>query len=108
MSKLSYRDGIAILQLVIFAPCMILSLFLWIKHGLKAKPRCWRYIFILATLRVGGSICQLLQRSVKSEGVIVATLLFDLIGISPLSLACIGQVERMLVRTLPYFERTVY
>ena len=101
MTKFSYRDGIALLQLIVFAPCMLLALFLWIKHGFKAKPRCWRYVFILSAMRVCGSICQLIYINNKREGLIVAIIVCDLLGISPLTLACIGQIERVLVEAQP-------
>ncbi|CEJ94087.1 hypothetical protein VHEMI09641 [[Torrubiella] hemipterigena] len=96
MTTFTYRDGIAVLQLVAFFPCLVLSLLLCFRQGLKAVAACWRFLIILAALRVAGSICQLLLiHDPQNIHIITAKLICDLLGIAPLTLAAVGLLQRV-------------
>jgi len=95
MAQFTYRDGIAVLQIIVFFPCLVLSLLLCFIQGLKAVASCWRFLIILACLRLGGAICQLIMMTDHSRPVVVAKLTCDLLGIAPLTLACVGLMQRV-------------
>lgn len=92
----TYRDGIAVLQLVVFVPCLSPSLWLCYKQGLKAVASCWRFLIILACLRISGAICQLILISDYSDSVVITKIVCDLLGIAPLTLpvlVCYNECE---------------
>lgn len=95
MTKFTERDGIAVLQIIVFFPCLLLSLFLCFKQGLKAVASCWRFLIILACLRLGGAICQIILMTNHTRPAVVAKLTCDLLGIAPLTLACLGLMQRV-------------
>ncbi|KAB8239665.1 uncharacterized protein BDW43DRAFT_305432 [Aspergillus alliaceus] len=91
----TYRDGIAVLQLIAFIPALNLALYLCYKQGLKAVASCWRFLLILSCLRIAGAVCQLLLISHASEDVVVTKIVCDLLGIAPLTLAAVGLLQRV-------------
>ncbi|KAJ5239493.1 hypothetical protein N7468_004112 [Penicillium chermesinum] len=91
----SYQDGIALLQLIAFVPCLFLAVLLCYQQGLKAVASCWRFLIILACLRIGGAICQLITITDDSTEVVTMKITFDLLGIAPLTLAAVGLLQRV-------------
>lgn len=91
----TYRDGIAVLQIIAFFPALVLSLVLCFRQGMRAVAACWRFLIILAALRVAGAICQfILINNPGNSSVITAKLTCDLLGIAPLTLAAVGLLQR--------------
>ncbi|KAJ2972364.1 hypothetical protein NQ176_g7201 [Zarea fungicola] len=95
MTNFTYRDGIAILQLVAFIPCLLFATVLCFKQGLKAVSACWRFLLILGLLRVIAAICQLLLITHNDRSIIITKLTCDLLGIAPLTLAAVGLLRRV-------------
>lgn len=95
MVNFTYRNGIAVLQLAAFSPCLALSLLLCFRQGMKAVASCWRFLIILACLRIAGAICELIMITNTSDSVITAKLICDLLGIAPLTLAAVGLLQRV-------------
>lgn len=92
----TYRDAIAILQVVVYAPVLILSLMLNLRHGF-AKSSGWFFLITLSILRLIGAICWLVYTSHPSTGVATAAIICTSIGLSPLTLLCMGLLSRVLV-----------
>ncbi|KGO77676.1 hypothetical protein PITC_016040 [Penicillium italicum] len=91
----SYQDGIALLQLIAFVPCLFLAILLCYQQGMKAVASCWRFLIILACLRISGAVCQLITISDDSTDVITTKITCDLLGIAPLTLAAVGLLQRV-------------
>ncbi|BCS00372.1 uncharacterized protein AKAW2_50713S [Aspergillus luchuensis] len=90
-----YEDGIALLQLIAFVPCLFLALLLCYQQGMKAVASCWRFLIILACLRIAGAICELISITDPSIDVITTKITCDLLGIAPLTLAAVGLLQRV-------------
>ncbi|EGX93352.1 hypothetical protein CCM_04726 [Cordyceps militaris CM01] len=103
MTNFTYRDGIAVLQLVAFIPCLLFATVLCFKQGMRAVSACWRFLLILGLLRVIAAICQLLLMTHDDRAIVVTKLTCDLLGIAPLTLAAVGLLRRVneAVLTLP-------
>ncbi|CAG7926800.1 unnamed protein product [Penicillium olsonii] len=95
MGSVTYRNGIAILQLIVFPFILVASIFIWRRTGLKVGSRIWRYPFTLSLLRIAGSICSLLTISNKSKRIYIAEAVCELIGIAPLLLTYIGVLRQI-------------
>ncbi|KAI2853453.1 hypothetical protein CBS11350_191 [Aspergillus niger] len=95
MGKFTYEDGIALLQLIAFVPCLFLALLLCYQQGMKAVASCWRFLIILACLRIAGAVCQLITITDESIDVITTKITCDLLGIAPLTLAAVGLLQRV-------------
>ncbi|GKZ37938.1 hypothetical protein AbraIFM66950_009801 [Aspergillus brasiliensis] len=91
----TYEDGIALLQLIAFVPCLFLAILLCYQQGMKAVAACWRFLIILACLRIIGAICQLITITDDSIDVITTKITCDLLGIAPLTLAAVGLLQRV-------------
>lgn len=95
MGSVTYRDGIAILQLIVFPFIFAASLFIWKKTGWRVGSRIWRYPATLSLIRIAGSICTLLTITNKSRNIIIGAYVCELIGIAPLLLTYIGVLRQM-------------
>ncbi|KAI2704939.1 hypothetical protein DTO013E5_7944 [Penicillium roqueforti] len=90
-----YQDGIALLQLIAFVPCLFLAILLCYQQGMKAVASCWRFLIILACLRIAGAVCQLITITDDSIDVVTTKITCDLLGIAPLTLAAVGLLQRV-------------
>ena len=95
MGKVTYSDGIAILQLVIFPFILGAAIFIWSRTGLRVGSKIWRYPVTLSLIRIAGSIASLLTINHDSYNVEVAVAVCELIGIAPLLLTYIGILRQM-------------
>ncbi|KAM3543328.1 hypothetical protein BM221_003403 [Beauveria bassiana] len=95
MTNFTYRDGIAVLQLIAFIPCLFFATVLCFKQGIRAVSACWRFLLVLGLLRVIAAICQLLLMTHSDRGIVVTKLTCDLLGIAPLTLAAVGLLRRV-------------
>ncbi|KAJ5819916.1 hypothetical protein N7474_005507 [Penicillium riverlandense] len=105
MGTVSYQDGIAILQLVIFPFILAAALFIWKRTGWSVGSKIWRYGVTLSLIRIAGSICSLLTISHDSYNIEVAVAVCELIGIAPLLLTYIGLLRQINVSTSDTDER---
>ncbi|KAJ5635009.1 uncharacterized protein N7484_008322 [Penicillium longicatenatum] len=90
MGSVTYQDGIAILQLIIFPFILVASLFIWKRTGWRVGSKIWRYPFTLSLIRLAGSIATLISINNDSKDVQIAIFVCELIGIAPLLLAYVG------------------
>lgn len=95
MGAVTYRDGIAILQLIVFPFIFTTALFIWKRTGWRVGSKIWRFAVTLALIRIAGSICSLLTISHDSYNVEVAVAVCELIGIAPLLLTYVGILRQM-------------
>ena len=95
MGKLDEKDGIAILQLVIFPFILVAAVLIWSRSGWRVGSKIWRYAVSFSLLRIAGSISTLISIDHSSSGVTRASNVCELIGIAPLLLTYIGILRQM-------------
>ncbi|KAJ5604814.1 hypothetical protein N7510_009968 [Penicillium lagena] len=95
MGAVNYRDGIAILQLIIYPVLLVTAVLIWKRIGWRAGGKCWRFVVTLSLLRIAGSICTLLSINNHSTNIIIAEDVCALIGIAPLMLTYVGLIGQI-------------
>ncbi|CAI7674758.1 unnamed protein product [Penicillium discolor] len=95
MAAVSYRNGIAILQLIVFPIILVAAIFIWKRTGWRQGSKIWRYAVTLSLIRIAGSISSLLTISNDSRNIKVAVAVCQLIGIAPLLLTFIGLLRQI-------------
>jgi hypothetical protein len=95
MGKVTYQDGIGILQLIVFPFILVSSLFIWKRTGWRVGAKIWRYPFTLSLIRLAGSIATLISIDNNSKNVQITVFVCQLIGIAPLLLAYVGILRLM-------------
>jgi phosphoglycerol transferase MdoB-like AlkP superfamily enzyme len=93
----NYEDGIAILQLIVYVPCLFLAVQLTFRHGLR-RSSSWYFIAFFTLIRIVGACCLLVTISwPRNMGLHTAAIICGAIGLSPLILACVGLLSRAYV-----------
>jgi hypothetical protein len=95
MGKITYRDGIAILQLIIFPIILVAAIFIWKRSGWRVGSKIWRFPVTLSLIRIAGSISSLLSINNNSYNIKVAEAVCQLIGLAPLLLTFTGLLRQM-------------
>ncbi|CAI7644456.1 hypothetical protein PCG10_009075 [Penicillium crustosum] len=95
MAVVGYRNGIAILQLIVFPIILVAAIFIWKRTGWREGSKIWRYAVTLSLIRIAGSISSLLTISNDSHNIKVAVAVCQLIGIAPLLLTFIGLLRQI-------------
>jgi hypothetical protein len=95
MGALSYWNGIAILQLIIFPIILVAAIFIWKRTGWRVGSKVWRCPVTLSLIRIAGSISSLLSINNDSSRIKVAVAVCQLIGLAPLLLTFIGLLRQM-------------
>jgi hypothetical protein len=88
------RGWVAVIELVVYIPALLIALFVCKKHGFT-RSSGWMYTLILCVVRIAGSICELLTFSNSSTSIIKTMIILDSIGLSPLLLATLGMLSRL-------------
>ncbi|KAJ5624338.1 hypothetical protein N7510_000647 [Penicillium lagena] len=95
MGTVTYRDGIAILQLIVFPVILVAAIFIWNRTGWRVGSKIWRYGVTLSLIRIAGSICSLLTISNNAYNIEVAVAVCELIGLAPLLLTFVGLLRQI-------------
>jgi len=91
----SYRDGIAILQLVFFVPALFLAVLLCVRHGF-GRNAGWLFLVVFSLTRILGSSFYLAANNQpRTSWLYVAAAVCSSIGLGPLVLLCVGLVSRV-------------
>jgi hypothetical protein len=91
----SAAGWVSIAELIVYIPALCLAIYICSRHGFS-RSSGWLYTLILCLVRIVGAICQLLTYHDKSTGLLKATLIIDSIGLSPLLLATLGLLSRLI------------
>ena len=89
MTHITYRDSIAILQLVFYAPAVFCGFLLCMRHGFR-KASGWVLLITFSLLRLAGAICSLIAIDHSSTGLVIAVIICSVMGIAPLTLVTWG------------------
>ncbi|KAJ5180244.1 hypothetical protein N7492_003454 [Penicillium capsulatum] len=95
MGTVTYENGIAILQLIVFPIIFAAAVFIWKRSGWRAGGKIWRYGATLSLIRIAGSISSLLTIDHDSRDVRVAVAVCELIGMAPLILTFLGILKQI-------------
>lgn len=97
MTKLTYGDGIAILQLLFYLPAVNLAAYLWFRDGFRPGSAAWRFATAFTSLRLTGTICTLVAINFYSSALVTTIIISQVVGTPPLTMAAITLVDRMYV-----------
>lgn len=103
--KFTYRDGIAIIQLIAFGPLFLISLVSLLlgirRHGFKAVFTRWWFVIALCLLRLLGASGQLATITYQNNSTLLTIVVVcNLVGLSPLLMMAFNLLREMYV--LPY------
>lgn len=92
---LSNRESLAIAELVIYIPLLLITIIVVVRHGLK-KSFGWIYLFAFVAVRICGAAVALASaKKPTNDDLDLWTGLLDSAGVGPLLLACLGLLKRM-------------
>lgn len=90
-------ENIAIAELVVYIPIALLTLLVIFRHGFH-KQLGWIYLSIFSGIRIAGAIMEILSiKSPDNENDREWAIILQSVGLSPLLLATLGLLKRMLV-----------
>lgn len=90
-------ENIAIAELVVYIPIALLTLLVIFRHGFH-KQLGWIYLSIFSGIRIAGAIMEILStKNPNNENDREWAIILQSVGLSPLLLATLGLLKRMLV-----------
>ncbi|TVY48631.1 hypothetical protein LOCC1_G003105 [Lachnellula occidentalis] len=90
------REGIAIVDLVLYIPLLITVIFVLIRHGFQ-KQLGWIYLLIFTVVRSAGAVMELLYIHDPSNSTYLEwSMILASVGLSPLLLASLGLLKRVI------------
>ncbi|KAF2208883.1 hypothetical protein CERZMDRAFT_91461 [Cercospora zeae-maydis SCOH1-5] len=95
MSKITYADGIAILQLLFYLPAVNLAAYLWFRDGFRPGSASWRFATAFTSLRLTGAVCTLIAIHHYSGSLATTIIISQVVGTPPLTMAAIMLVDRI-------------
>ncbi|KAM3424166.1 hypothetical protein BST61_g11291 [Cercospora zeina] len=95
MSKVTYADGIAILQLLFYLPAVNLAAYLWFRDGFRPGSAAWRFATAFTSLRLTGAICTIVAIHHYSGTLATTIIISTVVGTPPLTMAAIMLVDRV-------------
>lgn len=100
MTKLDQRGDIAVAEIVVYIPILILSVILVIRNGFTRQAG-WIYLVILSLIRIVGSCAAIASEyNTSSENLEITALSLESAGVSPLLLATLGFLRTICQDTL--------
>ncbi|KAL4809503.1 hypothetical protein BDV18DRAFT_157258 [Aspergillus unguis] len=90
---LSYSNGISILELIIYFPCLFAASFLVFRHGVR-RSGGFIFLVIFTIARIVGAACGLAAINNPSTDLYTAAAICSSIGLSPLLMTCSGLLSR--------------
>ncbi|KAI9743855.1 MAG: hypothetical protein M1818_002589 [Claussenomyces sp. TS43310] len=96
MTKITYRDGIAIGEIGIYIPCLLIALWLANRHGFR-RSSGWLYLIIFALCRIVGASFQLAEiDDPNNTSLLTGAMILQSVGLSPLELTALGLLSRVI------------
>lgn len=97
LNMLSERESIAIAELAVYIPSILLALAVIFKHGFS-KGRPWVYLVAFCGLRIASAVLEVLSSDhPTSRSDATWTAILGSIGLSPLFLAASGLLRRVYI-----------
>ncbi|OJJ45165.1 hypothetical protein ASPZODRAFT_70272 [Penicilliopsis zonata CBS 506.65] len=95
MGSFTYRDGIAVFQLIVFPIILVAAVMIWHQTGWRVGSKIWRFPVTLSLLRIAGGICSMLALKWQTYNIEVAIVVCELIGLTPLLLTYVGLLRQI-------------
>ncbi|KAI9649211.1 hypothetical protein NHQ30_001779 [Ciborinia camelliae] len=92
---ITYRNGVGIGELVVYIPSLFLSVLLAFRHGF-GRSSGWYFLIIFSLARIIGPCMSLAAISSPSVSLFTGALILQNVGLSPLILATLGLLSRIL------------
>jgi hypothetical protein len=92
---ISYRNGVAIGELVVYIPSFFIALLLTFRHGFR-KSSGWYFLIVFSLARIIGPCMQLAAIKNPSVSLYTGALILQNVGLSPLILATLGLLSRVI------------
>ncbi|KUJ22129.1 uncharacterized protein LY89DRAFT_394756 [Mollisia scopiformis] len=93
---LTYRNDVSIAELVFYIPSLFVAIYLAITHGFRRNSG-WIYLILFCLARIIGPIMQLATiKNPDSVSLYTGSAILNSIGISPLEIATLGFLSRLL------------
>src|SRR3954467_12272430 len=92
---ISYRNGVAIGELVVYIPSFFIAFFLAFRHGFH-KSSGWYFLIVFSLARIIGPCMQLAAINNPSVSLYTGALILQNVGLSPLILATLGFLSRVI------------
>lgn len=92
---ITYRNGVGIGELVVYIPSLFLSILLAFRHGF-GRSSGWYFLIIFCLARIIGPCMSLAAISSPSVSLYTGALILQNVGLSPLILATLGLLSRIL------------
>lgn len=98
MAPLQPKGGLAAAELAFYAPALIISTYILLRHGLRQLA--WLYLVTLSILRLVGGSATLYSETQNdySDAVLQTAFITSAVGTAPLLLVLLGFMERMNAR----------
>ncbi|KAF4628256.1 hypothetical protein G7Y89_g9902 [Cudoniella acicularis] len=90
----AYREIISIVQVSFYAPAILGGIFLAFRHGF-AKSSGWVLLITFSLLRLVGAVLEIVAISNPTKQVVTGAMVCTSIGLSPLTLMCLGLMDRV-------------
>ncbi|KAM3087311.1 hypothetical protein ACMFMG_001410 [Clarireedia jacksonii] len=90
---ISYRNGVAIGELIVYIPSFFTALFLTFRHGFH-RSSGWYFLVVFSLARIIGPCMQLAAINNPSVSLYTGALILQNVGLSPLLLATLGLLSR--------------
>lgn len=96
MTKLDYRDGVAIGELCAYFPVLAVAVLLAVRHGF-GRSSGWFFLIVFSLVRIIGACFELATISNPTNVSLYTGLaILDSIGLSPLELTSLGLLSRII------------
>jgi hypothetical protein len=91
----TYREGLSILELVVYIPSLIMSLVIAYRHGWGRKAG-WYFFIVFSLARLIGNACYLATISYPdNEDLYIAYGVCNSVGLAPLILGVLAALSRV-------------
>ncbi len=85
---------LAIVELILFFPALLVSVFIVYKHGV-GKRLGWRFLVMISLFRVIGAICAIVSVHDPSSGLTIAYDVMNSFGLSAIIYTALGLLNRI-------------
>ncbi|KAJ8069268.1 hypothetical protein OCU04_002930 [Sclerotinia nivalis] len=92
---ITYRNGVEIGELIVYIPSLFLSILLAFRHGF-GRSSGWYFLIVFCLARIIGPCMSLAAISSPSVSLFTGALILQNVGLSPLILATLGLLSRVL------------
>jgi hypothetical protein len=96
MTKIDYRNGVSIGEIMVYVPSLLVACFLAFKHGM-GRSSGWIFLIFFCLARIIGPSMQLATISdPRNTSLYTGSAILNNVGLSPLEMAAFGFLSRLV------------